>query len=133
MITISKNESWKRVASTCAVMLLAGVAPAWAIDIAKPFNKTSAQPIRDKWAVIVGVGQYQDPAIPAMRFADRSAVELARILRDPQAGRFAPDHVLVLTSEKANKQTIEDAIVGSGLVKKALPNDLIVLYFSTRR
>src|SRR5262249_44157556 len=134
MITISTNNSWKRAALTCAVLLLSSLAPApaWAIDIGKPFNKTVAQPIRDKWAVIVGVGRYQDPAIPAMRFADRSAVELARILRDPQAGRFAPDHVLVLTSEKANKQTIEDAMVGSGLVKKALPNDLIVLYFSTR-
>ncbi len=114
------------------VLTIGLLQPAQAIDIANPFNKPATQPVRDKWAVIIGIGQFQDPAIPVLRFADKSALELSRVLKDPQTGRFAPDHVRVLAGSQASKQAIEDVIAGSGLVKKALPNDLIVLYFSTR-
>src|SRR5262249_40425161 len=135
MTPTSICDSWKSAALSCAAILglTFPTAPAVAIDIAKPFNKSVVQPVRDKWAVLVCVGQFQDPSVAGLRFADKSAVELGRTLKDPQVGRFAADHVLVLTSAQANKHAIEDAIVGSGLVKKALPNDLIVLYFSTRR
>src|SRR4030095_939487 len=135
MITNTTNDSWKSTVLACLAIVtwMLAASPSPALDIPKPFNKTVTQPVRDKWAVIVGVGQYQDPSIAAMRFADQSAVALGKILKDPQAGRFAPDHVLVVCGAPANKHAIEDAIVGSGLVKKALPHDLILLYFSARR
>ena len=89
-------------------------------------------PIREKWAVIVGLDNFQDPAIAKFKFGTRNAAELSKVLKDPLIGRFSPDHVLTLLGTQATKAAIEDALLGSWLVKKALPNDLVLLYFNTR-
>lgn len=91
------------------------------------------QPLpRDKWALIVGLNSFLDPAIPQVQYGLRNATELSKTLIDPLFGRFAPDHVLTLAGAKATKEGIEKAILNSWLAKNALPNDLVVLYLCTR-
>lgn len=102
---------------------------------AKLTNRAQANPatlVHDKWAVIVGIEDFDDPHITPARFAERNAEELSRKLVDPNIGRFAPDHVLTLKGSKATKEEIENAVSKSWLIKKALPNDLLILYFCSR-
>jgi TonB family protein len=84
--------------------------------------------IRDKWAVLIGVARYNDSAIGNAKYATSNVLKLAKVLVDPAVGRFAPDHVLVVTQDKANKANLAQAVYEDWLIKKALPNDLIVIY-----
>ena len=54
------------------------------------------------------------------------------VFKDPTIGHFTPSHVASLLSASATKEAIQNAIVNSALIRKALPDDLIILYFSTR-
>jgi TonB family protein len=88
--------------------------------------------IHDKWAVVVGVGRYQDPAVKLIKYATRNVLTLTETLCDPQVGHFLPDHVLVATEEKVTRDALADSTWQGWLSKKALPNDMIVLYFCMR-
>lgn len=117
------------------LVLLLSVNPGLAAETAAKRSKLPnphEQPIHDKWAVIVGVGKFQDPGVPPLRYGTRSASEIVKLLQDPMAGRFASGHILSLTGAAATKQAIEQSLIHSWLTKKALPNDLIVIYFCTR-
>lgn len=112
-------------------LLSVNLTAANALGIQKTTPQAAAA-IRDKWAVLVGVGEYQDTVIPPVRLATKNVADLSKLLQDPAIGRFAREHVMSLTGTQATKQNIEDTINNSWLVKKALPNDLVMLYFCTR-
>lgn len=121
------------VSFSAALLAFLWLAPAvQSLDLSNPFNRPCVQPVREKWAVIVGIGKFQDPQIPALRFAEPNATVLARSLKDPQLGRFAADHVIELVGADANQQAVQDAILGPRLGKKVLPSDLVILYFASR-
>src|SRR5689334_8547814 len=44
--------------------------------------------VRAKYALIVGVGKFKDPAIPQLQYAAKDAQDLAAVLVDPRYGRF---------------------------------------------
>jgi TonB family protein len=88
--------------------------------------------IHDKWAVLVGVGHYQDGSIKPLKYATRNVLTMTEALCDPQVGRFLPDHLLVATEDRVTKDTLADSTWERWLSKKALPNDMIVLYFCMR-
>lgn len=100
----------------------------------QPVTK-AAQPekpdIRDKWAILVGVNRFTDQSIPALKFAQKSSADLARALKDPDSGHFGLDHVLVVNGPDASKEGIEKSL-NDWLYKKALPSDLVVIYFNSR-
>ncbi|MBC8000106.1 MAG: TonB C-terminal domain-containing protein [Leptolyngbya sp.] len=91
-----------------------------------------AQAIRDKWAVVIGVGQYQDPGIKPLKFAFKNVTGLTEVLKNVGVGRFAPDHVYAMANAAAQKSVIEQTLTDEWLCKKALPEDLILLYICTR-
>src|ERR1700722_18442264 len=94
--------------------------------------KEAAPQIRDKWAVLVGLSHFQDAAIVPEPFSERAVMVLRSALYDPEFGKFAHDHVITLTQEQATKKGIEDALSEPWLMTKALPNDLIVIYFCSK-
>lgn len=100
----------------------------------QPVTK-AAQPekpdIRDKWAILVGVNRFTDQSIPGLKFAQKSSADLARALKDPDSGHFGLDHVLVVNGPEASKEGI-DRYLNEWLYKKALPSDLVVIYFNSR-
>jgi TonB family protein len=99
------------------------------LKVATPKPAKPAVPIiRDKWAVLIGVGRYNDSAIGNVKYATSNVLKLAKVLVDPNVGRFAPDHVLVVTQDKANTANLAQAVYEDWLIKKSLPNDLIVIY-----
>ncbi|MBI5173755.1 MAG: TonB family protein [Candidatus Melainabacteria bacterium] len=88
--------------------------------------------IRDKWAVLVGVSRYNDPSISASASAARNVLTLTKTLIDPECGRFAPDHVLVVTDGHATKESLARATYQDWLIKKALPSHLILIYLALK-
>lgn len=94
-------------------------------------QSTVAAPIGDKWAVVIGISKFADSDVPTLRFAAKDATDFYNFLTDPTAGRFARNHVRLLTDENATKENILDAIGDSFLPHAALPEDLVVIYIST--
>lgn len=85
--------------------------------------------VHDKFALVVGVGRFADPAIPPLHFAAKDAADLGRLLIDPHAGRFSEKNVYVLTDEQATRANILKAL--NEIVLRAGADDLVLLFFST--
>lgn len=129
-MTIRKLLSYSLVLSIAC----AAAAPHCAFSIGAKKNADAQQEnmeIRDKWALLIGVNRFSDKSIPALKYAQKSSGDMARALKDPDTAHFALDHVLVVNGPDANKAYIEQAF-NEWLYKKALPNDLVVIYFNSR-
>ena len=118
------------ISLTTAPFAVAKAAPTPAAPVTAAASKTGTS-IGDKWAVVVGISQFSDPNVPKLQFSAKDARDFADYLTDPNRGRFAKDHVKVLTNEDATKMNIMDAIGDSFLPHAALPGDLVVIYLST--
>jgi len=91
-------------------------------------HKKPPGPVRNKYALIVGVGRFKNK-IKQLNFAVKDAEAVADYLTDPKLGNFPSSHVTVLTDEKASRLAILDAL--SDLERRAKPDDLVVVYFSS--
>ncbi len=87
--------------------------------------------VREKWALVVGVGKFQRSGIPQLEFAAKDAIDVAHALSDPQVGRFRNDdaHVRVLTDEKATLANLRSEI--NYISTNAREEDLVVFYISS--
>ena len=85
--------------------------------------------VRQKYALVVGVGKFQDPHITPLKYAAKDARDFAATLIDPNVGRFKPENVKVLTDEQATTKNIRSALYE--IAAKSLVDDLVVVYFST--
>ncbi len=87
------------------------------------------RPVRDKWALIVGIGTFQNRDIPKLRFAAKDAMDFRDFLINE--ANFAPDHVRILTDEKATQRRVLSELGNKYLARVAKPDDLVVLFFSS--
>ncbi|PWU01951.1 MAG: hypothetical protein C5B53_02255 [Candidatus Melainabacteria bacterium] len=87
------------------------------------------KPIRDKWALIVGIGNFGSQEIPHLKYATKDARDLYNYLI--HEANFAPDHVRLLLDEKATQRRIMSELGSKYLARLAKPDDLIFLFFST--
>jgi uncharacterized caspase-like protein len=87
------------------------------------------RPVRDKWALIVGIGQFQSPNIPKLKYAAKDARDFREFLI--REANFAPDHVRILTDEKATQRRVLSELGSKFLARVAKPDDLVLLFFST--
>jgi hypothetical protein len=80
-----------------------------------------------KWALLIGIDEYQDPDINTLRGAlnDLAAMENVLIRKFG----FDPNNVLTLRNEKATRAGIRAAF-RTHLSDKAGPNDVVVFYYS---
>ena len=74
--------------TVCTTLFLAGSAHAAGAAPEKPATR---------WAVLVGVGRYEDDSIPALQFAGADVRVLREVLVDPARGGFPEENVAVLT------------------------------------
>lgn len=79
------------------------------------------------YAVVVGISDYQDPAIPDLRFADKDAEAFAEYLRRNGSG-INPEHLILLTNENATAGKVAAAF--DGLIEQAKADDQVIIYFS---
>jgi hypothetical protein len=93
-------------------------------ELGKPVNR----PIKDKWALIVGISNFVDPSIN-LKYAAKDALDFKDFLI--QNANFAPDHVRTLIDKEATRERILDEFGDSWLPRVAGPDDLVVVYVST--
>lgn len=93
----------------------------------------SDESIGQKWAVIVGVGQFLDPALSPLPNAVRDAEAFAQALIDGGAG-FQEDHVILLTDNGKNEllKPSKGAIFHALTVRLngVTSNDMVLFYFA---
>jgi hypothetical protein len=80
-------------------------------------------------ALVVGVGDFADPAFPALEYAARDARRVAAYLADPRGGGFAPEHITVLTDQEATRSRI--LAETARLAARTRPGEKVFVYFST--
>jgi hypothetical protein len=86
-------------------------------------------PIRDKYALVVGIGTFKDPQIPRLRYTAKDARDFRDFLVDPRGGRFDPSHVELLVDEHATREAILKAL--QKIFLRAREQDLLVVYVSS--
>ncbi len=84
--------------------------------------------VREKWALVVGIGKFQDKNIPTLHFTAADATGFAQTLESANIGRFQPSHVAVLTDLQATTRNIREKL--NWLARSAQPDDLVVIYFA---
>jgi hypothetical protein len=85
--------------------------------------------VREKFALVIGIGDFKDPQIPRLQFAAKDAEDLARVLQDPRYGRFKPENVILLTNAKATREKILNAL--QDLFLRVQEDDLVFMYVSS--
>jgi tetratricopeptide (TPR) repeat protein len=85
-------------------------------------------PVRDKWALVVGISNFADPGLN-LKFAAKDATDFRNYL--VQEAHFEPDHVKLLLDKDATRQDIVDSLGDKWLKHVANPDDLVVIYLST--
>lgn len=92
-------------------------------ELAQNNNK----PLRDKWALIVGISNFKDSNIN-LHYPAKDAKDFADFLVKEK--NFAPDHVKLLTDKVATRANILSMLGNKWLPRVAAPDDLVVIYFS---
>ncbi len=117
------------VAFAIAIALFQPVAIALAVpDESKDSNVSINKPIKDKWAVVVGVSKFRDSTIN-LRYAAKDAKDFSEYLTTE--GNFQKDHVLLMTDECATRENILTALGDKWLPRLANPDDLVLIYVSS--
>ncbi|MCB0534281.1 MAG: caspase family protein [Lewinellaceae bacterium] len=79
-------------------------------------------------AVVVGISDYQDPAIPDLKYADRDAAAFAAWLQSPAGGNIPKENILLHTNKAAtNAQMILSL---DWLIIESKAGDRAFIYFS---
>jgi len=86
----------------------------------------AAPRIDKRWAVVVGVGQYESEDIPDLEFAPADARAMRDFLESDAAGPF--DEVLYLENEQATGAAMREALFV--FLQQADWDDLVVIYYA---
>jgi hypothetical protein len=85
--------------------------------------------VGEKWALIIGIGTFQDHNIEPLRFTVNDAQSFADVLLDPKYGHFKAANVHTLTNDQATTRNIKAQL--NWLARSAAPDDLVVVYVAT--
>ena len=83
-----------------------------------------------RWAVVVGISQYEDPKISSLRYAGADAKSFYDFLRSPLAGfgGFEAENIRLLLNEQATMKNIRVALFD--FLKNATKEDVVYIYFA---
>lgn len=96
---------------------------------AAPAPAARPGPVQQKWALVIGIGNFTDSAIPHLNYTTADATAFAAALEDPAIGQFPADNVHVLTDEQATTKNIKEQL--NWIARHAAANDLVVIYVAT--
>ena len=119
-----KKSTQVVIALACTLLSASSLAIADAADT----PTAQARPVRDKWALVIGIADFADPQ-NQLKYSAKDAQDFANYLTK-EAG-FAPDHVKVLLNKDATKRRILSELGDRWLPRVANPDDLVVLFIST--
>lgn len=82
----------------------------------------------NRFALVIGVADYQDNRIPDLPACERDARDLSGILTDTAIGLFPKANVTTLLNDAVTRTSVVAAM--DELARKAGPDDLVVVFFS---
>ena len=87
-------------------------------------------PQRNQWAVVIGIGAYESPAIPRLKYTVSDADAIYQTLIGP-AG-FKKDNVLLLTDRTERKPTLRNIkwALGTFLGRNAQKDDTVMIFYA---
>ena len=91
-------------------------------------NPFANRPIKDKWALVVGISNFKDDSIN-LKYAAKDATDFRNYLVNE--AHFKPDHVKLLTDQAATREGITSNLGDRWLGRLANPDDLVVIYVSS--
>ncbi len=91
-------------------------------------NQHPVSNFKNTFAVVIGISDYQDPAIPDLRFANKDAEAFAEFLHSKGGGNLDGDHIKVLINNQATAGQIASALYW--LVEETKEGDQVIIYFS---
>lgn len=106
-----------------ALSFFLGFNPTLLFSQIKPLYKSSTT-----YAVVIGISDYQVPAILDLRFAHKDAEAFANYMRSPAGGTLDGDHLKVLLNEQATAVRIAEAL--DALVEQVKEGDQVIIYFN---
>ncbi|HKB24349.1 MAG TPA: caspase family protein [Methylomirabilota bacterium] len=111
--------------STQAVRTVAYNAPKVAAAPPPP-----AVELPERWAVVIGVGNYEHPAISKLQYTINDAEALYQVLIGP--GGFKKERVLLLTDRTERKPTLRNIkwALGTFLSRSAKKDDMVLIFFA---
>jgi hypothetical protein len=86
-------------------------------------------PVARRYAVVVGVGRFQNPKITPLQYAARDAQTYYEYLVDPRRGGFPRQNVTLLLNEDGTRANIKAAL--DNIKAVATEDDLVTIYFSS--
>lgn len=112
-----------------AVLTVSPATPAPSATAAAP-TVLPAPRVADRWAVVIGVGEYDNRQIPRLRYATQDADAMYEFLT--KSGGYAKDHVLLLTNTSQMKPTLLNIkrALGDFLARRAGRDDMVLIYFA---
>ncbi|MDQ6992615.1 MAG: caspase family protein [Mariprofundus sp.] len=93
------------------------------------WNSSTQGVIGQKYAVVIGVGAYQDSRINPLKYVDEDAKGYYDYLVSPTGGGLPRNHVKLLLNQDATQRNIKSAL-GSFLSKKAKKQDTVYIYYA---
>lgn len=72
--------------------------------------RTKETVISNTFAVVVGISDYQDPAIPDLKYADKDAEAFAQFLRSDAGGKLDGEHLKLLLNSNASMAQLGNAL-----------------------
>jgi hypothetical protein len=91
-------------------------------------STVAAPRIDERWAVVIGVSQYESEDIPDLEFAEDDAQAVYDFLTSSAAGPFDEDHVLFLKNEEATGAAMREALFV--FLQDADWDDLVMIYYA---
>ncbi len=126
-IVITAREPDGAARQEVRTVILERVKPAVPVVVAPP--APPAAPPSTQWAVIIGVGGYENSAVPRLRYsvADADAIYQTLI----SAG-FKKENILLMTDKTERKPTLRNIkwALGTFLARSAHKDDLVMIYFA---
>jgi len=86
-------------------------------------------PLQQRYALVVGIGRFQDSRIQPLRYAAKDAADVYRYLIDPAGGDFPPASVALLQDAGATRTAVVTAL--ERITAQAGTNDLVFVYLSS--
>jgi hypothetical protein len=83
----------------------------------------------EKWALVIGIGTFQDSNIEPLRYTVNDAQSFTDVLLDPKYGHFKASNVHTLTNDQATTRNIKMQL--NWIARSAAPDDLVVVYVAT--
>ena len=124
---VMRRNTKKNSVVTLATFLALGLISSLTVSPAVAQDAVN-KPITDKWAVVVGISKFAKSDMN-LRYPSKDARDFYNYL--VTKGNFAPDHIKLITDEKATKARIVDVLGDSWLPRVALPEDLVVIFISS--